>query len=338
MYWRAGRKEEVFARREVILSAGSIKSPQILMLSGIGPAQELEAHGVPVIVHSPGVGRNLMDHLELYIQWKCLQPITLFSAMGRGARLQIGARWLLLGDGLGATNHFEAGAFIRSRTGVKYPDIQYHFLPLAISYDGRTLANCHGFQVHVGTKRSKSRGWVKLRSADWKDSPRVSFNYMSHEDDWAEMRACIRYTREIFAQPAMDPYRGQELAPGPELVSDSDLDQFIREKVESAYHPCGTCRMGRDEDAVVGPDCRVRGVEGLRVVDSSIMPIATAGDLNAPTIMLAERAADAIRARFEDPAPEASYYVDPKWQVTQREGVPVRVEYSEYSPKFNLRN
>jgi choline dehydrogenase len=259
-----------------------------------------------------------MDHLEVYVQQACIKPITLFKWMNPIGRMRIGARWLLRHDGLGATNHFESGGHARSRAGIPYPDIQFHFLPLAISYDGKSLAEGHGFQVHVGTKRSKSRGWVRLRREAPDAAPRVRFNYMSHADDWIEMRACIRLTREIFAQSAFDAYRGQEIAPGAGIVGDVELDRFIREKVESAYHPCGTCRMGSDASAVVDPQCRVSQAEGLRVVDSSIMPQATAGDLNAPTIMLAERASDLIRGRALPPALDAPILVDAGWMHRQR--------------------
>jgi choline dehydrogenase len=230
----------------------------------------------------------------------------------------IGMKWLATRRGLGATNHFETGGHIRSRAGLVYPDIQFHFLPLAISYDGKSLAKGHGFQVHVGTKRSKSRGWVRLRDVAAESLPRVQFNYMTHDEDWQEMRACIRFSREIFAQEPMATYAGAELAPGAEAQSDDALDNFIRRKVESAYHPCGTCRMGSDALAVVDTDCRVVGVQNLRVVDASIMPQATAGDLNGPTIMLAERAADIIRAKVLPAAEDAPIMADHDWQNRQR--------------------
>ena len=306
------------ARSEVILSAGSIMSPIVLKRSGIGPAAELRASDIDLVHDLPSVGENLMDHLELYVQQECTRPISLYSSMGLIGKALIGARWLLRHDGLGASNHFEAGAHIRSRAGIVYPDIQFHMLPLAISYDGKTLAQGHGYQVHVGTKRSKSRGWVRLSPGEPMAPPRVCFNYMSHEDDWLDMRACVRLTREIFAQPAFDPFRGKELAPGADCVADEAIDAFIKQKVESAYHPCGTCRMGSDAQAVVDPDCRVNGIESLRVVDSSIMPQATAGDLNAPTIMLAERAADLIAGKPMQTSESAALPVDPNWETCQR--------------------
>lgn len=320
-YRRRGGTEHVArAAAEVILAGGAINSPQLLKLSGIGPARELKEHGIEVAHDLQGVGENLQDHLEFYFQLACTQPITLYSAQSLFRKGLIGLRWLLFKDGLGATNHFESCGFIRSRAGVRYPDIQYHFLPLAVTYDGNALASEHGFQAHVGPMRSKSRGWVRLRSADPADPPRILFNYMSHPDDWAEMRACVRLTREIFAQAAFDPYRGRELQPGSHVTTDEAIDAFIRKKVESAYHPSCTCRMGRPDDplAVVDPEARVIGMESLRVVDSSIMPSITTGNLNAPTIMIGEKAADLILGKDPLPASNAPVYVAPDWETAQR--------------------
>ncbi len=325
-YQRGEQRHTVRARREIILAGGPVNSPQLLMLSGIGPGHQLTEHGIPLVADLAGVGENLMDHLELYVQCACRQPISLYSALNPLAKARIGARWLLRHDGLGGTNHFESGGFIRSRPGVRWPDIQYHFLPVAMSYDGNSTADGHGFQAHVGPMRSRSRGWVRLASNNPHDKPRVFFNYMSHEDDWIEMRASIRLTREIFAQPALDALRGEELAPGPHAQSDAELDAFVKATVESAYHPSGTCRMGASGDprAVVDPECRVNGVDGLRVVDSSIMPQITTGNLNAPTIMLAEKAADMIRGRQPLAPSSAPFYVAEQWQTRQRPGVPRR--------------
>ena len=322
-----GQPCRAHARQEVILSAGSIMSPVILKRSGIGPQQELRDHGIDVLQHSPGVGENLMDHLELYIQQECTQPISLYANLGLLGKAKIGAEWLLTHRGLGATNHFESGGHIRSRAGIVYPDIQFHFLPLAISYDGKSLASGHGYQVHVGSKRSKSRGWVRLRDSRPESLPRVRFNYMTHQDDWLEFRACIRLTREIFAQEAMAPYRGKEIAPGADVLSDEQLDAFIKRKVESAYHPSGTCRMGVDDAAVTHPDGRVRGVEALRVIDASVMPQATAGDLNAPTLVLAERMADQIRGRHLPEATDAPLLAASDWACAQRTAT-VQHDYS----------
>jgi len=317
-YRAAGTDHRATARREVILSAGAIMSPTILKRSGIGPAEELKSHGIAVVHDAPNVGENLMDHMEIYLQMECRQPVSLYPTQSLWGKAKIGMAWLATHKGLGATNHFESGGHIRSRAGIVYPDIQYHFLPLAISYDGKTLASGHGFQVHVGTKRSKSRGWVRLRDARPESLPKVRFNYMTHSDDWHEFRSCIRLTREIFAQPAFAPFRGKELAPGEVVQEDAALDAFLKRKLESAYHPCGTCRMGTDEVAVTTADGRVRGVEGLRVADASLMPQATAGDLNAPTLALAERLSDLIRGRHLPEAADAPLLADPEWRTRQR--------------------
>jgi choline dehydrogenase len=319
-YERGGREVVVRARRQVIISAGPINSPQLLKLSGVGPQAELAALGIPVVHDLPGVGENLQDHLEFYFQVASLEPVTLYKHMNPLRKALIGARWLLTRGGLGATNHFEAGGFVRSRAGVRYPDIQYHFLPMAVSYDGSSLAQEHGFQAHVGPMRSKSKGWVRLASPNARDKPRILFNYLSRPDDWVEMRACVRLTREVFAQPAFDRYRGREIQPGADVRTDEQIDAFIREKVESAYHPSCSCKMGDENDpmAVVDPHAQVRGLEGLRVVDSSIMPSITTGNLNAPTIMLAEKAADHILGKSMLPPSDAPYYVAPNWQTSQR--------------------
>jgi choline dehydrogenase len=319
-YVHGGVTRRVRINRELILSGGPINTPQLLKLSGVGPAAELRAHGIPVVHELPGVGENLQDHLEFYFQVACKEPITLYSSINPWSRALIGARWLLRKDGLGATNHFESCGFIRSRPGVPYPDIQYHFLPMAVAYDGSTLAQEHGFQAHVGPMRSKSRGWVRLKSNNPLDKPRILFNYLSQPDDWTEMRACVRLTREIFAQPAFDRYRGREIQPGADVRSDDEIDAFIRAKVESAYHPSCSCKMGGAQDSmsVVAPDTRVHGLDALRVVDSSIMPSVTTGNLNAPTIMLAEKAADHILGRGLLPPENAPSFVAPNWESAQR--------------------
>jgi len=314
---RGGRIETVGARRQVILAASAINSPKLLMLSGIGAGADLADHGIPVLADRPGVGRNLQDHLEVYVQQACTQPITLNGKLGLLSKARIGLQWLLTGTGEGATNHFESAGFVRSKAGVDYPDIQFHFLPAAIRYDGKAAAKGHGFQAHVGPMRSKSRGEVTLRSADPGAPPRILFNYMSHPDDWSDFRHAVRLTREIFGQAAFDPYRGAEISPGDAVQTDDELDACLRDAVESAYHPCGTCRMGAADDkgAVVDPDCRVIGVDGLRVVDSSIFPRITNGNLNAPSIMVGEKAADHILGRTPLPrAASATPASAPAWR------------------------
>ena len=319
-YQRRGREQMATARSEVILCGGPINSPQLLKLSGVGPSEELRSFGIDVIADRLGVGENLQDHLEFTFQVASKQPITLFSHTGLFRRALVGAEWLMRQRGPGASNHFEAGGFIRSRAGVQYPDIQFHFLPMAVAYDGSTLAREHGFQAHAGPMRSKSRGSVRLNSPYPTEPPRIQFNYMSHPEDCIEMRACVRLTREIFAQRAFDPYRGREIRPGADCVSNEAIDAFVRDHVDSAYHPSCTCKMGSPADpfAVVDPETRVIGVEGLRVVDLSIMPSITNGNLNAPTIMLAEKAADMIRGLNPLPASNAPFYVAPDWETKQR--------------------
>jgi choline dehydrogenase len=319
-YLQRGRRVSVRAEREVILAGGAINSPQLLMLSGIGDADDLDRFEIPAVAHLPGVGGNLQDHLEIYVQHACTEPISLYAAQRPWNKARIGLEWLLFRRGLGATSHFEAGAFIRSRAGVEHPDLQYHFLPIAVNYDGSNPQKTHGFQAHVGPMRPTSVGRVSLRSADPREPPSILFNYMATEGDRQEMRAAVRLTREIFAQRAFDRYLGPELAPGAEVASDAEIDAFVRARAESAYHPCGTCKMGpaSDPSAVVDGACRVHGVEGLRVVDASVMPSIPSGNLNAPTIMLAEKAADLIRGREPLPPLEVPVYIAPSWAKHQR--------------------
>jgi choline dehydrogenase len=319
-YERGGRIETVRANREVILSASALNSPKLLMLSGIGSADHLKEHGIAPIHDLPGVGRNLHDHLEILVQVGCKLPITLNGVMSLPQKALIGAEWLFFKRGLGATNHFESCGFIRSAAGIEYPDLQFHFLPAAIRYDGRAPARSHGYQVHVGPNRSKSRGWLKLRSSEPRDPPRAFFNYMSLPDDWVTFRTAIRLTREILAQPAFDPYRDGEIAPGEGVEADKELDAYVRDHVESAYHPCGSCRMGERTDplAVVDPELKVIGVEGLRIADASVIPMVTNGNLNAPCLMIGEKAADHILGRSPLPASNQEPWINPRWRTSQR--------------------
>ena len=316
---RGDKIEVIRANREVIVSASTINTPKILMLSGIGPAEHLREMGIEVVADRPGVGGNLQDHLELYLQFAAVKPITLYKYWNIWGKALIGAEWLLTGKGLGASNQFESCGFIRSRAGLEYPDIQYHFLPIAVRYDGKASAHGHGFQVHTGPMRSRSRGRISLRSADPKDAPKILFNYMSDPSDWEDFRKAIRLTREIFGQPAMAPHVKSEIQPGAGVQSDAELDAFIREHVESAYHPCGTSRMGRADDrfAVVDPEARVIGVEGLRVADSSIFPQVTNGNLNGPSIMTGEKIADHILGR-KLPRSNLQPWINPRWRESQR--------------------
>ncbi len=312
--------ETIQAGREVILAASVFNSPKLLMLSGIGPADELKQHGIEVIADRRGVGKNLQDHLEVYLQMACIQPITLYKYWNIFSKARIGAQWLFTRTGPGASNQFEACGFVRSSAGVDYPDLQYHFLPIAVRYDGQASAEGHGFQAHVGPMRSPSRGVVSLRSADPNDKPKILFNYMAEEKDWQDFRTAIRLTREIFAQEAFKPYVGKEISPGAAAVSDADLNEFIREHTESSYHPCGTCKMGAVDDlmAVVDPECRVIGVDGLRVADSSIFPRITNGNLNGPSIMTGEKAADHILGEGMLAKSNLEPWEHPDWKGKQR--------------------
>ncbi|WP_370228755.1 choline dehydrogenase [Cognatishimia sp.] len=316
---RQGKTEVIHASTEVILAASSLNSPKLLMLSGIGPAAHLAEHGIDVVADRPGVGQNLQDHLELYLQMACTQPITLYKYWNLLGKAWVGARWLFSKSGVGASNQFESAAFIRSKAGVQYPDIQYHFLPIAVRYDGQAASEGHGFQAHVGPMRSGSRGEVTLASSDPKDAPNILFNYMSTEQDWEDFRTCIRLTREIFGQEAFAPFVKHEIQPGAALQSDEELDGFIREHVESAYHPGGTCRMGAVDDptSVVDSECRVIGVDGLRVADSSIFPRITNGNLNGPSIMTGEKASDHILGRSLPAANDRPWF-HPDWETAQR--------------------
>ena len=319
-YTQGNKKSVLSASKEVIISASAINSPKLLLLSGIGPAAELKSKGIKVVANLPGVGKNLQDHLELYIQMASKKPVSLYKYWNPIGKAWVGLRWFISKSGPGASNQFESAAFIRSKAGVEYPDIQYHFLPLAVRYDGKLPVKGHGFQAHVGPMRSQSRGYVTLRSSDPKESPKIQFNYMSHETDWADFRNCIRLTREIFSQPAFEPFADSEISPGKDVQSDEQLNDFIRDNVESAYHPCGTCKMGDKSDpmSVVDPETRVIGVDKLRVADSSIFPQITNGNLNAPSIMVGEKASDHILGKDLLPRSNEMPWIHPDWHTSQR--------------------
>ena len=319
-YTQGNKKSVLSASKEVIISASAINSPKLLLLSGIGPAAELKSKGITVVANRPGVGKNLQDHLELYIQMASKKPVSLYKYWNPIGKAWVGLRWFISKSGPGASNQFESAAFIRSKAGVEYPDIQYHFLPLAVRYDGKLPVKGHGFQAHVGPMRSQSRGYVTLRSSDPKEPPKIQFNYMSHETDWADFRNCIRLTREIFSQPAFEPFADSEISPGKEVQSDEQLNDFIRDNVESAYHPCGTCKMGDKSDpmSVVDPETRVIGIDKLRVADSSIFPQITNGNLNAPSIMVGEKASDHILGKDLLPRSNEMPWIHPDWHTSQR--------------------
>ena len=319
-YQHRDKIKKALAGKEVILCAGSIGSPQLLQLSGVGPRHVLESAGVPLHHELPGVGENLQDHLEVYFQIKCKQAVTLNSKLGPFSKALIGARWILFKTGLGATNHFESCAFIRSRAGLKAPDIQYHFLPAAMRYDGQAAVEGHGYQVHVGPNKPGSRGRVWIDSCDPRAAPKIQFNYLTKAQDKQDWRACIRLSREIMAQEALNEFDNGEIQPGKHIQSDEQIDAWVRQNVESAYHPSCTCKMGADDDdmAVLDNECRVRGIQSLRVVDSSIFPGITNGNLNAPTMMVAEKAADLILGKTPLAAIKVPVWYNPEYQHNQR--------------------
>eukprot|EP00040_Diaphanoeca_grandis_P034175 m.210675 g.210675 ORF g.210675 m.210675 type:complete len:602 (+) comp33087_c0_seq2:97-1902(+) len=307
------------ARKEIIIAAGAINSPQLLMLSGIGNTDELAKHGIEPVHHLPGVGENLQDHLDTYMQWECKKPITLYDAGKPHNMVMWGAEWFLNNTGMCSSNHLETGGFIRTRAGIKHPDIQYHFLPGAL--EGQLEpGSCHAFQVHCGTMRATSKGTIKLQSANPWDAPLIDPNYLATQDDVEDIRNGVRLTREIIAQKAFDDFRGDAIMPSDALESDAEIDAWVRESGHSAYHPSCCCKMGAEDDplAVVNSKGQVYGVAGLRVVDSSIMPSVVSGNLNAPTIMMAEKLADNILDNTPLPAEHADYFVHPNWETEQR--------------------
>jgi choline dehydrogenase len=323
-YEQGDRRHVVRAAREVLVASGPIGSPHLLQRSGIGPAAVLRKAGVEVLHDLPGVGENLQDHSEVYIQYACKEPITLNGRMGLLSKALIGAEWLLFKRGLSVSNHFESGGFIRSDASLEWPDIQFHFLPAAMRYDGKKPLKGHGFMVLTGPNKPKSRGYVRLRSPDAHEHPDILFNYLDREEDREGFRRCLKLTREIIAQPAFDRFRGDEIAPGADVRTDDEIDAWVRETLESTYHPCGSCRMGEDAMAVVDSNLKVRGVDGLRVIDSSVFPSEPNANLNAPTIMLAERASDIVRGKAQLAASNADVGVAPGVGVTQRSREPVR--------------
>ena len=315
-----GQKKIFNANIGVVLSAGAINSPTILQRSGIGEGNDLNNLGIRVIKNLPGVGKNLQDHLEVYFQVKCLQPVTLNKYLNPFSKLLIGMQWMFLKSGPGSTNQFETLGFIRSDKNIPYPDIQFHFLPVAIRYDGKAPSKGHGFQLHVGPMRSKSRGFVKLKSSNPFEAPLIKFNYMSHEEDFPNFRKSLRLSREILNQDALAPFKGSEIQPGDNVVSDEGLDEFIKNNCESAYHPCGTCKIGEKNDpsSVVQNDCKVKGFSNLYLADSSIFPQICNGNLNAPSIMTGEKASDHILGKPLLAPSNLQPYTHPNWQNSQK--------------------
>lgn len=319
-YEQSSKIHQAFAGREVLLTSGAINSPQLLLLSGVGPAAELRDVGISVIHELPGVGKRLNDHPDTVVQYRCKLPVSLYPWTTAPGKWWIGARWFITHDGLAASNHFEAGAFIRSRAGVEHPDLQLTFMPLAVQPGSVDQVQGHAFQVHIDLMRPTSLGSVTLRSVDPRQPPRILFNYLQTEQDRADMRAGARLVREIIGQPAMATFAGEELVPGAHAQSDAELDAWARQVTETGYHASGTCKMGPAEDpeAVVDTHLRVHGLDNLRVVDASIMPIIVSGNTNAPTVMIAEKASDLIRGLAPLPPSQAPAWVHPHWQTRQR--------------------
>jgi choline dehydrogenase len=294
-FTKKGAPSATIGADEVILCGGAINSPQLLQVSGVGNADELRAAGVDPVHDLPGVGEHLQDHLEVYIQYSCREPVSMVPYLKLWRRPIIGAQWLLGRRGPGATNHFEAGGFIRSNDAVEYPNTMFHFLPIAVRYDGSGIAEGHGYQVHVGPMYSNSRGSVKITSADPRVKPALRFNYLSTPEDEREWVEVVRAARTILGQPAMARFNGGEISPGPSVSTDAEILDWVRRDGETALHPSCTCRMGVDDRSVLDPtSMRVHGVDGLRVVDASAMPYVTNGNIYAPVMMLAEKAADLI--------------------------------------------
>jgi choline dehydrogenase len=293
-YKHKGKMVQVLAEKETICCGGAINTPQLLQLSGIGNSDELKSHGVDALHHLPGVGENLQDHLEVYVQWACKKPISEYRSLSRWRAPGIFFNWLINRKGAGATNHFEAGGFIKSREEIEYPNLQYHFLPLAIRYDGTAPAEGHGFQLHVGPMNSDVRGYVKIESADPLQAPAIVFNYLSTPDERRNWVDAIRKTRKLIETSAMDEYRGRELSPGKQVQTDEEILDWIAADGESAYHPSCTCKMGYDDMGVVDSELKVHGIEQLRIVDASVMPYIPNGNIYAPVMMIAEKAADLI--------------------------------------------
>lgn len=304
-----GKTERILGK-EIILCGGAINTPQILQLSGIGNQDDLIPLGIKMIQHLPGVGANLQDHLEVYVQFKCKQPVTQQPSLKFWKRPWIGFLWLFFRTGPGATNHFEAGGFTRSNDEVAYPNLMYHFLPLAIRYDGSGPKGGHGYQLHIGPMYSNSRGWVKISSTDPMVKPKMLFNYLSTDQDRREWVEAIKQARLIMNQPALDAMNGGETSPGKEVSTDEEILEWVRKDAETALHPSCTAKMGTDSMAVVNPEnMKVHGVDGLRVVDASVFPFVTNGNIYAPVMMVAERAADLILGNATLPADNSEYYV-----------------------------
>ena len=323
VYQRGGQSLEARVTREVILAGGAINSPQLLMLSGIGPAAELDKHAIPVVHDLPGVGSNLQDHVGVDIVQACTKPWSLHNALSWYGKLAIGARWFLFRDGLGATNHYEAGAYIRSRAGVDHPDLKLAFIPFGLGGTENmeeVSIGQHAFSTHVNLMRPTSRGQLRLRSSDARVYPTLQFNYLQTPADTSTMVTGVKLVREVYAQPALASVSGEELSPGDDVGTDEEIEAWLRDHLGTCYHPTSTCRMGPDSDpsAVVDPTLKVHGIDGLRVTDASIMPDVVSGNTNAGTIMIGEKASDMILGKPPLPPSDAEVWIHPEWEITQR--------------------
>ncbi len=306
-YLKGGKKVKVYAK-EVISCGGAINSPQLLQVSGVGNAEHLKGLGIDVVHDLPAVGENMQDHLEVYVQWACKKPVSMYPALSPWRAPKIGFDWLFRRKGIGATNHFEAGGFIRSNEEEEYPNLQFHFLPLAIRYDGTAPAEGHGFQLHIGPMNSDVRGHVRIKSADPLDYPSILFNYLSTEQERKHWVEAIQLSRKIIDTNAFSELKGKELSPGVEVQTEQQILDFVAREGESAYHPSCTCRMGSGENTVTDANLKVHGIEGLRVVDASVMPYVTNGNIYAPVLMIGEKAADIILGKAPLPPEYAPYF------------------------------
>lgn len=307
-YEQGGQRHRVMAEKEVILSGGAINSPQLLMLSGIGPADHLRSVGIEPVLDLPGVGQNLQDHATVIVKYACTKPVSIHKVANPVRKALAGLRWMVDRGGVASSNIWEAGGLVRGNADVPYPNLQYHFGPVGVEYEGTKIKLDQAFSLHIDQLRPTSRGRLELKSASARDKPSLFFNYMSTEHDRREMVEGVRTARDLVAQKAFDAYRGREIYPGPEATSDKDIENFVRKVTTTDFHPCATCRMGNDTMAVVDEELRVHGLEGLRVVDASVMPQVTSANLNAPTQMIATRAADFIRGRDQLPAFHAKFH------------------------------
>ena len=315
---RKGQRAIATARSEVVLCGGAFNSPTLMMLSGIGPASHLHALGLEVVHDLPGVGQNLMDHPLTSVQVKCTQPVTLYRYLNPLSQTKAAVEWLIFRKGLLANNHFDVVSFIRSKAGIRFPNLQIALFDIAVAEGSKDFVREHAFQLQISNQRPLSRGYICLSSPDPHDKPRVRFNMLEHPSDVEELGAGVNLSRELLRQPSLARFAGSELSPGSQVQSDRQIEDWLRNTCHSSYHPCGTCKMGQDELSVVDPECRVRGIRGLRVADASIMPVIPSANLNCPTMMIGEKAADMIAGKPALPPSNLPYFEERNWEHAQR--------------------